>query len=72
MPIYIQRPDPFWAMKLVGGKRKKIDCRIAEPDWNFCHRLDCIGMKKHPLLAANLRDFLDGKQDTGLIIGPHD
>ena len=71
IPLNIECADAFRSMKFVRGEREKIDRGLAEPDRNFSGRLHRIGVEEYPFLATNFRDFLDRKQNPGLIIGPH-
>ena len=58
-------------MKFVGGKRQKIHPETLDIHFQFAGRLHRVRVAEHAFAVTNGRDFFDGKNNAGFVVGPH-
>ena len=70
MAVKIQRSDALGSVEFVGGKRKRLDRKLAHVHRDFPNRLNGIGVKVGISLRSEGGGFGDGTENTGLVVGP--
>ncbi len=63
---------PLGAWSLWPGEGQHVDGELSHVDGNLAHGLNRVGVKENPPFVGNACQFLDRKNNTGFVVGPHD
>ena len=69
---HIEHADALRCVKLVAGEGQHVDDGFSQVDRDLPYRLHGVGVEQDAPLPGHLGSLFDGKDDSGLVVGPHE